>query len=119
MYDYAQVQLLGRATEDAVFSGDDKSIKATFTLALNVPIRRNGKIESKTIYRKIMVLGGFVNYVSRCQEEDGLKGRLINILGFMDDERIIEDDEVFYEEIIRIAPGAGVIKVMDRRTKNE
>jgi len=116
MYDYAQVQLLGRATDNASLHGEDKITKATFTLALNIPIRRAGQTESRTIYRRIMVLGHFANYVESCQKDGGLKGRLINVLGVMDDERLRdEDDELYYEEVTRVAPGAGSIKIMDRR----
>jgi len=119
MYDYAQVQLLGRATADASLSNiddDTRSSKATFTLALNIPIRRGQKIDTKTIYRRVMVLGSFATYVASCQESGGLKGRLINVVGIMDDENLGDQN---YREMIRVAPGAGFIKVMDRRNSND
>lgn len=123
MYDYAQVQLLGRATSDATLSNideDGRVGKATFSLALNIPIRRGNELITKTLYRKIMVLGGFANYVAQCQQEDGLKGRLVNVLGVMDDERSSDEDGIVsYQEIVRIAPGAGSIKIMDRRNRND
>ncbi len=119
MYDYAQVQLLGRATEDALITGEDGPSKATFTLALNLPIRRGGQLETRTVYRRVMVLGAFVNYVASCQQDGGIKSRLINVLGVMDDERFYEDDEEQYREVIRVAPGAGSIKIMDRRVQRD
>jgi len=122
MYDYAQVQLLGRATSDADFDSFDdegRPSKATFTLALNIPVRRAQQLQTKTVYRRIMVLGSFASYIQTCQEDDGLKGRLINALGVMDDERYQEDNDTYFREVVRIAPGAGVIKVMDRRSRND
>jgi len=118
MYDYAQVQLLGRATSDAMLENVDEEGrvgKATFTLALNIPIRRGNQTNTRTLYRRVMVLGSFANYVAQCQEDGGLKGRLINTLGVMDDERCFEDGEEYYQDVIRVAPGAGAIKIMDRR----
>lgn len=122
MYDYAQVQLLGRATSEATLGSlDDEGRpgKVTFTLALNIPIRRSQEIQTKTVYRRIMVLGSFASYVAKCQEEDGLKGRLVNVLGVMDDERYHEGTDVCFREVIRVAPGAGSIKIMDRRTRHD
>jgi len=122
MYDYAQVQLLGRATADAEVGNLDEEGrpgKATLTLALNIPIRRGNQIQTKTLYRRIMVLGSFASYVSKCQEDGGLKGRLVNVLGVMDDERYYDDGDECYRDIVRVAPGAGQIKVMDRRTRND
>ena len=122
MYDYAQVQLLGRATSDAVLSNlddENRGGKATFTLALNIPIRRGNQTSTRTLYRRVMVLGAFANYVARCQDEDGLKGRLVNVLGVMDDERYYDGDDELYREVIRVAPGAGAIKIMDRRVQND
>lgn len=122
MYDYAQVQLLGRATSNAEFGSfdeDDRPGKATFTLALNIPVKRSQQIQTKTVYRRVMVLGAFAGYVQSCQEEDGLKGRLINVLGVMDDERYYDDGIESFREVTRVAPGAGVIKIMDRRSRND
>jgi hypothetical protein len=124
MYDYAQVQLLGRATSDAVLSNLDDEGRpgaAFLTLALNIPIRRGNQTHTKTLYRRIMVLSSFASYVAKCQDEGGgLKGRLVNALGVMDDERYYDDeDNESYRDIVRVAPGAGQIKVMDRRTRND
>ena len=116
MFDYANAQLLGRAVGDAHLvniDDPDRVSKATFTLALNIPIRRGDKTETKTIFRRVMALGSFANYVASCQEGDGtLKGRLIVVVGVMDDEKCGEDD---FREVIRVAPGGGSIKIMDRR----
>jgi hypothetical protein len=111
MYDYAQSQLLGRATADAHFDTDrdGRVIKAVFMIALNTPVRRGNRMTSRTIYRRIMVLGSFADYVLNCQEEDGLRGRLINVIGVMDDEHVPtdeEDDE--YYEVTRVAPGGWI-----------
>lgn len=118
MFDYALVQLLGRATSDASFakSDDGRITKATFTMACNIPIQRNDEKITKTVFRRIMVLGSYAKYVFNCQEEDGLKGRLINVVGVMDDERYIDEKNGAeqYREVARIAPGGGFIKVMDR-----
>jgi len=122
MYDYAQAQLLGRATADAIISyGEDgNATKAVFSLALNIPIRRGGKIETRTLFRRVMVLGTFATYVAQCQEEDGLRARLVNVIGTMDDERISDEDgNASYREVIRVAPGAGCIKIMDRRSQGD
>lgn len=122
MYDYAQAQLLGRATSDATISyGEDGSVnKAVFSLALNIPIRRGGKVESRTLFRRVMVLGTFATYVAQCQEEDGLRSRLVNVVGTMDDERTLnEDGTAAYREVIRVAPGAGCIKIIDRRSQSD
>jgi len=120
MFDYATVHLLGRATNDAVFSRteDDRVNKAVFTLACNIPIQRSNEKITRTIYRRIMVVGSYANYVLRCQEEDGLKGRLINVVGIMDDERYTEDGEDRYREVTRVSPN-GFIKIMDRRNRND
>lgn len=120
MFDYATVHILGRATSDAAFlrTEDGHIIKAVFTIACNVPIQRNDEKITKTIYRRVMVIGGYANYVYRCQEEDenGLKGRLINAVGIMDDEKYHEDGQDKYREITRVSP-SGFIKIMDRRIK--
>ena len=121
MYDYANVQLMGRATSDAEFGKVDdegRVSKAIFTLALNIPIRRGNQTTSRTLYRRVMALGSFVNYVANCQTDGGLKGRLINVLGVMDDEHCTEDDEEYFQDIVRVAPGAGFIKIIDRRAQN-
>lgn len=120
MFDYATVHLLGRATGEASFvkSEDGRVIKATFTLACNVPIQRNDEKITKTIYRRIMVIGSYAHYVARCQEEDGLKGRLINVVGIMDDEKYHENGEDRYREVTRVSP-SGFIKIMDRRIKHD
>lgn len=118
MFDYALVQLLGRATSDASFSKSDdgRITKAIFTMACNIPIQRNDEKVTKTVFRRVMVLGSYAKYVFNCQEEDGLKGRLINVVGVMDDERYIDEKNGAeqYREVARIAPGSGFIKVMDR-----
>lgn len=117
MFDYANAQLLGRATDDAKFlESEGRIIKATFTIACNIPIQKADGKTSKSIFRKIMALGGFAIYLYDCQKEDSLKGRLINVVGVMDDERVSNDE---YCPVVRVAPGAGCIKVMDRRTKYE
>lgn len=122
MYDYAQVQLLGRSTSESVLSNvdeDGRVGKATFTVALNIPIRRGNQVTTKTLYRRVMALGSFASYVANCQDEDGLKGRLIVLVGVMDDERYTDGSDVAYREIVRVAPGAGSIKIMDRRTRDD
>jgi hypothetical protein len=114
MYDYAQAQLLGRATEDAELENindPDKVSIATFTLACNIGYRRRGKLEKETVFRTIVAIGSFANYVADCQKT-GLTGRLINIIGQMADIKV-EDN--IYEEIVRVAPGQGIIKIMDKR----
>lgn len=117
MFDYANVQLLGRATKDAELhhiDDEEHTARATFTIACNIPTKRRGVVSKTTIYRRVMVLGSFANYVADCQLNGGLKGRLINIVGVLADERVGDDE---YIEVIRVAPGAGVIKIMDRRTQ--
>jgi len=116
MFDYAQSQLLGRAAADAEISTDEdgRVFKAVFVLACNIPFRRGGQTETRTVFRRVMALGSFAHYVSKCQNEDGLSGRLINVIGTMDDERHGDIDR----EITRVAPGAGSIKIMDRRQSN-
>lgn len=120
MFDYATVHLLGRATGDASFSrtDDGRVVKAVFTLACNVPIQRNDEKITKTIYRRIMVVGSYANYVLKCQDEDGLKGRLINVVGIMDDEKYNEDGQDRYREVTRVSP-SGFIKIMDRRNRHD
>lgn len=117
MFDYATVHMLGRATNDAVFttSEDGRVVKAVFTIACNVPIQRNQERVTKTIYRTVMVIGPYANYVSKCQDEDGLKGRLINVVGIMDDEKYGDDQ---YREVTRVSP-SGFIKIMDRRGRHD
>lgn len=122
MYDYANVQLMGRSTSDAELENVDaegRVSKAIFTLALNIPVRRGNQTTTRTLYRRVMALGSFANYVSQCQNDGGLKGRLINVLGVMDDEHYIEDGEDLYQDIVRVAPGAGFIKIMDRRARHD
>lgn len=120
MFDYAMVHMLGRATSEAAFSRaeDGRIVKAVFTIACNVPIQRNDEKITKTIYRTVMVIGSYANYVSKCQEEDGLKGRLINVVGIMDDERYVESGVDKYREVTRVAP-SGFIKIMDRRVRHD
>lgn len=122
MYDYANIQLLGRATSDAELGNVDEEgrvSKAVFTLALNTPVRRGNQTTTRTLYRRVMALGSFASYVAACQEDGGLKGRLINVIGVMDDEHYTEEGEEFYRDIARAAPGAGFIKIMDRRARND
>jgi len=120
MFDYATVHMLGRATSDAVYSTaeDGRIVKAVFTIACNVPIQRNNERVTKTIYRVVMVIGPYANYVNKCQDEAGLKGRLINVVGIMDDEKYIENGEDRYREVTRVSP-SGFIKIMDRRSRHD
>lgn len=118
MFDYAQVQLLGRATKDAELHhihDEEHVARATFTVACNIPTRRRGEVVKTTIYRRVMALGSFANYVADCQQNGGLKGRLINVVGVMADERVGDEE---YIEITRVAPGSGAIKIMDRRNND-
>jgi single-stranded DNA-binding protein len=113
MYDYASVQLLGRATSDATFFNldePDKTSRAIFTLALNLSYRRGGERTVRTIYRKVVAIGSLATYVHKCQEEGGLRGRLINVIGRMDDENQTQ------EQIVLVSPSvSGFVKVFDRR----
>jgi single-stranded DNA-binding protein len=120
MFDYATVHMLGRATGEAAFSRseDGRIVKAVFTIACNVPIQRNNEKIAKTIYRTVMVIGSYANYVSKCQEEDGLKGRLISVVGIMDDEKYTENGVDRYREVTRVSP-SGFIKIMDRRVRHD
>src|SRR5689334_3841074 len=120
MFDYATVHMLGRAIGDATFSTSDdgRIVKAVFVIACNVPIQRNDEKITKTIYRRIMVIGAHGSYVFKCQEEDGLKGRLINVVGIMDDEKYNEDGQDKYREVTRVSP-SGFIKIMDRRVRHD
>jgi len=120
MFDYATVHALGRATNDATFSRseDGRIVKAVFTIACNIPIQRNDEKITKTIYRRVMVIGSYATYVQKCQDEDGIKGRLINVVGIMDDEKYYEDGQDQYREVIRVSP-SGFIKIMDRRTRRD
>lgn len=114
MYDYAQVQLLGRAANEAELwhiDTTDKTSCARFTIVCNIGVRRHGRVQKETIFRTVLALGPFAKYVADCQQS-GLKGRLINVIGVMADTQIDRDE---YEEIIRVAPGEGIIKIMDRR----
>jgi hypothetical protein len=114
---------MGRATSDAELGKVDdegRVSKAVFTLALNIPIRRGNQTTSRTLYRRVMALGSFANYVAGCQTDGGLKGRLINVIGVMDDEHCTDEDgEEYFQDIVRTAPGAGFIKIMDRRARND
>lgn len=117
MYDYAQAQLLGRATDEAelrYINNSDHTSFAKFTLACNIGVRRRGRLEKETVFRTVVALGPFANYVADCQKSK-LTGRLINVIGVLADVRI-EDDE--YEEIVRVAPNEGIIKIMDRRVRS-
>jgi single-stranded DNA-binding protein len=120
MFDYAMVHLLGRATSDAAISRaeDGRIVKAVFTIACNIPIQRNDEKITKTIYRTVMVIGSYANYVSKCQDEDGLKGRLINVVGIMDDEKYNDNGSDKYREVTRVSP-SGFIKIMDRRARHD
>lgn len=114
MHDYADVHMLGRATQDATFHTHPTATlpyKATFSIACNVPVRTGGQLISRTVYRRIMVLSPFAQYLLQCQEEDGLKGRLIVLRGVMDNE--ISSEE--HHEVIRVGQPDGSIKVIDRR----
>lgn len=122
MHDYAQVQLLGRVTTAPEFGSRNEQGKlsnAVITLALNIPIQRGGETHTKTIFRRVMTLGSFAGYVESCHNQDlqGLKGRLVVVTGVMDDEKYIEDGETYYQDVIRVAPGAGTIKIVDRRSQ--
>ena len=117
MYDYAQAQLLGRVASEAELEhiiNPERTSCARFTIACNIGVRRQGRLQKETVFRTILALGPFANYVSDCQST-GLTGRLVNIIGVMADTKI-DDDE--YEEIIRVAPGEGIIKIMDKRVRN-
>ena len=119
MYDYARVQLMGRATGDASFYNleTDRTSRAIFTIACNIGYKKANEIEVRSIFRKVVVLGSFAHYLARCQDEGGLRGRLINILGTLDNEinRASGVDENEQREIILVTPSAdGFIKIMDR-----
>lgn len=117
MYDYAQAQLLGRVAGEAELENidnPDRTSCARFTIACNIGVRRQGKLQKETVFRTILALGPFANYVADYQAT-GLKGRLVNIIGVMADTRVGEDE---YEEIIRVAPGEGIIKIMDKRVRD-
>jgi hypothetical protein len=120
MYDYARVQLMGRATGDAKFynlDDPDRTSRAIFTIACNIGYRKSNDIEVRSIFRKVVALGSFANYIARCQDEGGFRGRLINILGTLDNEINREPgvDESEQREIILVAQSAdGFIKIMDR-----
>jgi len=81
MVDFAQVQIMGRATMDAhLFNIDDpaKVSRAIFTVACNIPVKQTESItQTKSIFRRVIAWGRFANYVADCQKSDGLKGRLI------------------------------------------
>ena len=114
MYDFANAQLMGRATSDAQLfniESAEKTSKATFTLACNIAVQRRTGKDTYTIYRRIMVLGPFANYVASCQDQDGLQGRLCVLNGTMDNESFSNDNEV-----IRVSSPCGSIKIMDRRS---
>jgi len=120
MYDYARVQIMGRATGDAKFynlEDTSRTSRAIFTVACNIGYKKSNDIEVRSIFRKVVALGSFANYIFKCQEEDGLQGRLINILGTMDNEinRESEVDGNEQREIILVTRSAdGFIKIMDR-----
>lgn len=115
MFDFANVTMMGRATDDAILiniDNEEKISKANLTIACNISIRKTNDIRSYTIYRKIIVLGSFANYIAKCQDQDGIKGRLIVLTGIMDNEF---NDQANCQEIIRVSPPCGSIKIMDRR----
>jgi len=120
MYDYARVQLMGRATGDAKFynlEDADRTSRAIFTIACNIGYRKSKDIEVRSIFRKVVALGSFAHYIARCQDEGGLRGRLINVLGSLDNEinREAGVDESEQREIILVTQSAdGFIKIMDR-----
>lgn len=115
MYDYASVHLVGRATDDAILNNvdsDEYSSIAIFTLAMNLPVRKDDEVETYTIFRRILAIGPFARYIAKIQESDTLKGRLIDVVGIMD------DDFKTKKEIVRVAPPLGYLKIMDRRVKD-
>ena len=123
--DYAKVHLFGRAVGNAKFSGigdKDKSSRASFDLAINISVKRNGEWSTKAIYKKIVVHNFYANYVYKCQSEDlgGLKGRIVIINGNLDIESCKDfvTNEMFDKEIVRVTPPCGVINIIDRRVKS-
>lgn len=128
MFDFAQVQMMGRATSDAYFynlDNEERTSRAIFTIACNLSFSGKGRqSEVRSIFRRIVVLGSFANYLYKCQEADpeGLKGRLIILTGVMDNEinRDIELDNDEQQEIILVSRSShGCIKVIDRRNATD
>lgn len=123
--DYAIVHLYGRAVDNARLyniGDDEKASRAVFDIAVNLPIRRDGKWETKAIFRRVVVWNFHADYVARCQEEDpnGLKGRPILVVGSMDTESYQnqETGERVYREVVRVGAPHGVINIIDRRVRD-
>lgn len=115
--DYAQVQILGRATSDAKLYNIDnpeKLARAVFNIAINLPIRENGVRVYKAIFRTIVARGSQAKYIADKQSEGGLKGRLINILGSLDTEIYTNIDNI---EVSKDVIKAERLVIMDRKIK--
>jgi len=115
--DYAQVQILGRATSDAKLYNIDnpeKLARAVFNIAINLPIRENGVRVYKAIFRTIVARGSQAKYIADKQSEGGLKGRLINILGSLDTETYTNIDNI---EVSKDVIKAERLVIMDRKIK--
>ncbi len=116
--DYAQVQILGRATSDAKLYNIDnpeKLARAVFNIAINLPTKEDGVKTYKAIFRTVVARGSQAKYIALKQEQDGLKGRLINILGSLDTETYTTIDEVTVnKDVIK----AERLIIMDRKVKD-
>jgi single-stranded DNA-binding protein len=122
MVDFASVNIMGRATSDAILHNiDDESkiSRAIFTVACNLPVKQtDAKTETKPVYRRVVAWGRFANYVADCQKTDGLKGRLLVIVGTMDDDVATgADGKKVEREVVRIGHPHGNLTIMDRRTR--
>lgn len=115
MYDYAHVHLLGRVIENAqiVLNDEGKPSKAFLTIVCNISFKRKDELDIRTIYRKVLVLGSLAKYVKDCQSGDseGLKGRLVHVVGMMDNELGGDRQEII---LVSHADG-GFLKIIDRR----
>jgi single-stranded DNA-binding protein len=122
MVDFASVNIMGRATSEAtLYNIDDESkvSRAIFTVACNLPVKQTEtKMETKPVYRRVVTWGRFANYIADCQKTDGLKGRLLVVVGTMDDDVTTDvDGNKVEREVVRVGHPHGNLTVMDRRTR--
>jgi hypothetical protein len=116
MADYAHCFKQGRVADEPLFFNIDdynRTSKAVFVLAINYDTGKRdeeGKRKFRTIFRRIVCWGSNAEYVYRCNEEDTLKGRLVNVAGR-------DDDEMVSGERIQVTR-AEILTVMDRKRRS-
>lgn len=122
--DYAIGQMMGRVTAaPQLFNiGDtDRTSKAVFDIAVNFPTgkryvggEKDGQMKYRTLYRRIVCWGPNAEYVSKCNDQDSIVGRLVAVVG-RDDDEVYTDPEGnrIRKEVLR----ADTVTIMDRKRK--